>query len=173
MFCDGCGNQLQAGGGFCSRCGKQISGPTLTQAPVMMAPAARRSRVHDHIHFLAILWMALSAASAVGAAILYGVANTMMTHWSDMGNNFNGQEWLHPFLSALAVALLVKAAAGFAAGWGLMHREPWARTLTIVLAFIALFHVPFGTALGIYTLWVLLPAGADREYEELGVPRAA
>jgi hypothetical protein len=38
--------------------------------------------------------------------------------------------------------------------------------LTIVLAFIALFHVPFGTALGIYSLWVLLPAEADAEYAE-------
>jgi hypothetical protein len=38
--------------------------------------------------------------------------------------------------------------------------------LAIVLAFFALFHVPFGTALGIYTLWVLLPSEADREYEE-------
>lgn len=38
--------------------------------------------------------------------------------------------------------------------------------LTIVLAFLALFNIPFGTALGIYTLWVLLPAESDEEYRE-------
>jgi hypothetical protein len=38
--------------------------------------------------------------------------------------------------------------------------------LTIVLAFLALFHIPLGTALGIYTLWVLLPEGTDAEYAE-------
>jgi len=36
-----------------------------------------------------------------------------------------------------------------------------------VLAFPSLlFNVPFGTALGIYTLWVLLPAESDVEYEK-------
>jgi hypothetical protein len=34
------------------------------------------------------------------------------------------------------------------AGWGLLRREPWARVLTIVLSFLALFHIPLGTALG-------------------------
>jgi len=36
-----------------------------------------------------------------------------------------------------------------------------------VLAFPSLFcNVPFGTALGIYTLWVLLPAESDEAYEK-------
>jgi hypothetical protein len=30
---------------------------------------------------------------------------------------------------------------------------------------LALIHIPFGTALGVYTLWVLLPAKAEEEYE--------
>jgi len=63
--------------------------------------------------------------------------------------------------------VVVKAFAGFAVGWGLLQREPWARTVAVVLAFVSLFfNVPFGTALGIYTLWVLLPAKSDAEYEE-------
>jgi hypothetical protein len=46
--------------------------------------------------------------------------------------------------------------------------------LTLVLAFLALFNIPFGTALGIYTLWVLLPAGSDVEYQaEVSRSRAA
>jgi hypothetical protein len=37
----------------------------------------------------------------------------------------------------------------------------------VVLAFPSLFfNVPFGTALGIYTLWVLLPAESDVEYDK-------
>jgi hypothetical protein len=36
--------------------------------------------------------------------------------------------------------------------------------LAIVLGCIALVHIPFGTALGIYTLWVLLPAESEEEY---------
>ncbi|MGB7584924.1 MAG: hypothetical protein WBM11_08770, partial [Terriglobales bacterium] len=74
--------------------------------------------------------------------------------------------WLRPFLGVIALIIAAKAALGFVTGWGLLQHEPWARMLTIVLAFLALFHIPFGTALGIYTLWVLLPAESDADYRE-------
>jgi hypothetical protein len=54
------------------------------------------------------------------------------------------------------------------AGWGLLDRQAWARTLTIALAcFALLLFMPFGTMLGIYTLWVLLPAQSEEEYRKL------
>ncbi|HEY7616961.1 MAG TPA: hypothetical protein VH744_09170, partial [Terriglobales bacterium] len=62
--------------------------------------------------------------------------------------------------------ILIKSAAGFAAGWGLLQRLPWARVLSLIVAFLALFSIPLGTALGVYTLWVLLPAQSDQEYQE-------
>ena len=39
--------------------------------------------------------------------------------------------------------------------------------LTIVLAVISLFNMPFGTALGIYTLWVLISPNANSEYQAM------
>jgi glucose uptake protein GlcU len=63
--------------------------------------------------------------------------------------------------------LIAIAATGFFAGWGLLQREEWARTVALVVGFIALLRVPIGTALGIYTLWVLLPARSDDEYKAL------
>jgi hypothetical protein len=56
------------------------------------------------------------------------------------------------------VAILIGAMSAFQliAGWGLLRRMPWARILTIVLGVISLLRFPWGTALGIYTLWVLL-----------------
>jgi hypothetical protein len=41
--------------------------------------------------------------------------------------------------------------------------------LVIVLGVISLIEVPFGTALGIYTLWVLLPAQSEAEYRQLSL----
>ena len=39
--------------------------------------------------------------------------------------------------------------------------------LAIILGVVSLFfHIPFGTALGIYTLWVLLPAHSEEEYQK-------
>jgi hypothetical protein len=55
-----------------------------------------------------------------------------------------------------------------------MRREPWARVLTLVLAFLVLFiNIPVGTAVGVYTMWVLLPHESEREYEALSGERAA
>lgn len=52
--------------------------------------------------------------------------------------------------------LLLVSAPGIIAGIGLLNFKPWARILTIVLGFLNLPGFPVGTALGIYTLWVLL-----------------
>jgi hypothetical protein len=62
---------------------------------------------------------------------------------------------------------LIFAVLGVGAGWGLLQREGWARPAAIALGILNLFDPPFGTALGIYTLWVLLPAESEREYREL------
>jgi hypothetical protein len=162
MFCDGCGTAVQPGQAFCGKCGKQIVGP-------VTAMQLRRSRVQEHIHLLGILWLAVSALNALGGVAVYIVANTIFARGSGVG----GPAFLHPLLSVVSIFVLAKAALGFLAGWGLMQREPWARTLALILAFISLFNVPFGTAVGIYTMWVLLPGGSEEEYEAIAATRAA
>jgi len=42
------------------------------------------------------------------------------------------------------------------AGYGLLHHRSWAPIMTIILSAINLTNVPFGTALGVYGLWVVL-----------------
>ena len=42
-----------------------------------------------------------------------------------------------------------------AAGYGLLNHKSWARILAIILAILNLILFPIGTAIGIYTLWVL------------------
>jgi len=157
MFCDRCGAALQADQRFCGKCGRDLGGAVIG--------FPRRSRVQEHIRLLGIFWLALSALNAVGGVVLFILANTLFVHLSEMSGHPGATAWLHPFLSFIGGLVVLKGAAGFLAGWGLLQREPWARMLAIVLGFLALFNVPFGTALGIYTLWVLLPAGADAEYE--------
>jgi hypothetical protein len=39
--------------------------------------------------------------------------------------------------------------------------------LAIIVGCLKLIDFPLGTALGIYTLWVLVPQGADEEYQRL------
>ena len=75
--------------------------------------------------------------------------------------------FLAPLLGTIGVFISVTAVAGIAAGWGLLDRRPWARTLAIVLGIIKLLEFPLGTALGVYTLWVLVSPGAEVEYQRI------
>src|SRR5437764_8197813 len=60
--------------------------------------------------------------------------------------------------SFAAVIVAAYAIPGLIAGYGLLKFRSWARILTIVLALFELLRFPFGTCLGIYSLWVLLSA---------------
>lgn len=53
-------------------------------------------------------------------------------------------------------------------GWGLLRFKPWSRILMIVVSVLSLFHVPLGTALGVYGLWVLFSEDAQRILESGG-----
>jgi hypothetical protein len=167
MFCDGCGAAVQPGQLFCSKCGKQIIGTV-----PLGQPAPRR--VERHSHLLAILWFALSALSAVGGLVLLVLGNALFPHLHEMGAPPElPVSFLVALFDTLGVVILAKAVVGFFAGWGLLQRDPWARVLLLVLAFISLINVPFGTALGVYTLWVLLPGPSQQEYDTLVAAREA
>ena len=167
MFCDGCGGAVQPGQAFCSRCGKQVVGPVSLMQPLP-------GRVQSHVHLLGSLWLAMSAFNTVGGLILVVLANTLFPHLHEMGAP---QEMPTGFLTALVstlgILVLAKSACGFFAGWGLLHREPWARVVALVLSFVSLFNIPFGAAIGVYTMWVLLPGASQQEYDALVETRAA
>jgi hypothetical protein len=167
MFCDGCGAPVQPGQGFCSKCGKQIIGPVSFAQP-------RPGRVQEHVRLLGLFWLAFSAFNTVGSVVLYVIANTLFANPRGLGAAESSTAFLRPLLSVVAILLLAKAAIGFLAGWGLLQHEKWARVIALVLAFISLFiNIPFGTALGVYTMWVLLPSESEREYDVLVEARAA
>lgn len=51
--------------------------------------------------------------------------------------------------------LFLVSVPGLIGGIGLLQRQNWARILVLILSVLQLFNVPFGTAVGIYSLWVL------------------
>ena len=162
MFCNKCGGPIQPDYRVCPKCGNPIPG-AVSAAPMYAPP--QRSRVARHIQTLGILWIIVGAFWLIPAIVLM-VLGTVAHAFIPFGNAV-GRAVGPAFLHLLGFGFLFVAAAAFMAGWGLMQRRPWARTLTIVLGILALFHPPFATALGIYTLWVLLPSDAAQEYTEM------
>ena len=58
--------------------------------------------------------------------------------------------------SVVACILLVLSIPGILGGVGLLKRWSWARILVLVLAVLNILNFPLGTAVGAYSLWVLL-----------------
>ena len=162
MFCDQCGGQLQAGASNCGRCGK----------PVLGLIELRRSRVREHVRLVGILWMAYSSLYVVAGVGILIVAQVIFGGMHGVIHIPNGPPpevtiWLRPLVSIIGWLVLLIAATGFLTGWGLLQREEWARTVALVIGFLALLRIPLGTALGVYTLWVLLPRQSDDDYRAL------
>ena len=113
-----------------------------------------------HVKVLAVLYLALSAfglCAALFLSLALGVATGIV------GANADAHD--------AAIAIPIIALPGLIAGIGLLKFRPWARILAIVLAVINLIHIPVGTVVGIYGLWVLF----NRETEQLfsGAPPTA
>jgi zinc ribbon protein len=157
MFCDRCGMRLTDPANFCPNCGKAAS-----VTPLMPVT----SRLAGHVRLAGILWLALSA--------FHFIPGLFLVSFFDHGGWFLSPSvpgFVHEILTMVGWMLLGGSILGLITGWGLLQREPWARTLAIVMACLNLIHMPFGTAIGVYTLWVLLPAAAEQEYRS--VARAA
>jgi len=151
MFCDGCGTQISGSATFCSRCGKALG-----TTPLM----PRQGRIGGHVRLLGILWLALSALRLIPGFFLMALGGARLFP-PDV------PPFVHAVLPAIGMIFLFLAGIGIAAGAGLLTQQPWARMLAIIFGAVSLIDIPFGTAIGVYTLWVLLPAESEQEYKTL------
>jgi len=155
MFCDRCGSGINEGQAFCPSCGKAVG-----MAPPLMPS---RGRIAGHVRLLGIFWLADGALHLFPGFFLLAFFGGHAFH--SMIPDFPG--FVRGIIQLIGLALVAGSVLALAAGWGLLDRQPWARTLAIVLGVLNLLNLPFGTALGIYTLWVLLPAESEDEYRRL------
>jgi hypothetical protein len=65
------------------------------------------------------------------------------------------------------VSILVRTALALVAAWGLLERARWGRIFAIIVAILSLLKFPFGTALGIWTLVVLLGFRNSMLYQQI------
>jgi hypothetical protein len=63
------------------------------------------------------------------------------------------------FLFLLFLVICIPAVI---AGWGLLQYREWARILAIILSVLHLLNIPIGTAIGVYSLWVLFNGETQR-----------
>ena len=111
-----------------------------------------------HIKILGILYL-ISGILAIFGGIVILVLFAV-------GGILAGEVRALPILAAIATVLgcflLMIGSAKLICGWGLLARKKWSRVFAIIMAIIGLINIPFGTALGIYALWILFNPEAER-----------
>lgn len=156
MFCSACGAQIQPQSNVCPNCQRPIPAVVAVTLP---------GRLDHHLRTLGILWVIAGALFVIPGLVLMTLSSVVRLAIPTAETV--GRVVAPLVLSIIGGSLFIVAAGGILVGWGLLKHQPWARVAAIVLGIVSLLHPPFGTALGIYTLWVLLSDQGGVEYDRL------
>ena len=169
MYCSACGQEFQAGLASCPKCGWTAIAVTPPPAPMPGFPY-ELERYAGKVRVLGILWLVWA-----GLSLLFGFAGIQfLQHFFSGGFGPWGgghpmfPDWFGPSLVHLAwLTLSIRAIVSAIAGWGLLERTQWGRIMAIIAAVICMLKPPFGTALGIATLVILLGYRNSALYDNL------
>ncbi|MCD6353923.1 MAG: hypothetical protein J7L95_00080, partial [Prolixibacteraceae bacterium] len=104
-----------------------------------------------HISIVAALQIGLSIFG-----ILVGITVfTILYFVGDFADDQEAQFILSLIGKIVVVLIVILSIPGIIAGIGLLKRKEWARILTLIISALNLFSFPFGTAVGVYSIWAM------------------
>jgi len=174
MVCQGCSAPVGEDVRFCPKCGAQMvaASPVYANYSPMATPVPR---VQRNLQTMGILWCAFGVYRIIGGLIGMFFLRSAATRYFDsnswpFGGHYHGSfgaDWMNALLPVVAAYTVLTAALALLVGYSLLTRRPWGRTLAIIVGILTLFKPLLGTALGIYTLWVLAPSASGLEYDAI------
>lgn len=108
--------------------------------------------MEKHINIVAALQIGLSIFNLLIAFLIFTILKLVIGFVDDA----NGEFVLSIVANVIAIVFIVLSVPGILAGMGLYKRQEWARILSLILSVIEIFSFPFGTAIGIYSIWALI-----------------
>ena len=108
--------------------------------------------MEKHTNIVAALQIGLSIFNLLIAFLIFTVLKLVGGFVDDA----NGATVLSLIADILAIVFIIISVPGIFAGMGLYKKKEWARILTLILSVIEIFSFPFGTAIGIYSIWALI-----------------
>jgi hypothetical protein len=169
MFCSGCGQVIAAGQTYCPQCGRPVAAAVPPIPGIQFEVESYAGKVKS----LSTVWFIYAAFSFLaGVAGLTFAQAFFSNHFGNWGHgpwsNGPGPEWFGPvFMHFAWSALIVRSGLALVAAWGLLERTHWGRVVAIVAAVLSLLKFPFGTAIGIWTLVLLLGYRNTTLYEQI------
>jgi len=129
--------------------------------------------MREQIRLLGILNIVWSSVGILISLVILlafgGIAGFLAT--AGIGSSDHSELFVAPFMAVLGVCIVLLFAVlslpALIGGIALLKMKPWSRILMIVVSIFHLFSFPFGTALGVYGLWVLFH---DETRRLFGVP---
>jgi hypothetical protein len=116
----------------------------------------------DHVKVIGILWIVYGvfflALACVALLFFFGVATIPNVEDIEPGALRIIGIIVSSFLGLIALPQII-------GGLGLLATREWARILMLVISFISLPNVPFGTFLGVYTMVILFNREAIRLFQ--------
>lgn len=114
--------------------------------------------MEKHVDLLGLLYVAWGAFGVLIALVMLAlsVLATAIIESAAQGDVGIVAGVTAATLAILGLLMLVWGVANAWTGLAARRHRPWARALGLLLAVINLPCLPFGTALGIYAVWVLL-----------------
>jgi hypothetical protein len=107
--------------------------------------------MEKHVTILGALYIAFSSMGLLAALIVFvSVAGGGL-----LSGDLEAIAITATVGSVIAGFLTLVSLPGLIGGIGLLGMRPWSRLLTLIISFLNLLNIPFGTALGIYGIWVL------------------
>ena len=133
--------------------------------------------MRQHVTVLGVLYIVLGAMVMIGALVVLllfggaaGVVGTIAQQEPDA-------KIAVPILAVLGLGICllitILSVPGIIAGIGLIKFRPWARILALILSVFNLIHIPLGTVVGVYGLWVLLSSETEAIFRGIEPPPAA
>lgn len=108
--------------------------------------------MEKHINVVAALQIGLSVFTLLIVILTYSVMSII----GGFIDQPEGEMILRIIGTVISTFLVIISIPGIVAGFGLYRRKEWARILTLILSVLAIFNFPFGTAIGIYSIWALI-----------------
>lgn len=113
--------------------------------------------IQTHISILGWLFIVEHAFLLV----LAGLAFTILPTIGAVSRDPDATVFLSILGTGFGVLMVVLALPGVLAGYGLLTRKAWGRVLALVVGILGLVNFPIGTAVGIYTVVVLMQRSAN------------
>ena len=121
--------------------------------------------MEKHISLVGILNIVYNSFTLIGSFVLFAIAIGFRYFFELIARyNHHGMDEVPPevldivplILTVIGILIFVFSIIGIIGAIGVIKKKEWGRITSLVISFFNLIHIPLGTILGVYSIWVLL-----------------